>query len=389
MKNENIIVFGEDFARHPHALEHLLRPLFECNRFLWVETIGLRAPRLSLYDLKRIFFKFTNWFFPSSVKTQKNIPPNISILSPFMIPYNKYGFIRKFNQWNVNREIKKSIKLLDMKNIISIASVPNACDYIGFFNERLKIYYCVDEFSLWPGLDYTLVKTLEEQLISKVDLIIATSTSLSQSKTVNGVPCPMITHGVEFEHFNIGTKTINHVPIKLCYFGLFDERTDQSLLLQIVKEISFCELNIIGDVVCDTTKLNNNIRIKFHGKVSYKELPFAIKPMDIFLLPYKKNQLTNNINPLKLKEYLSTGRPVIAIDLPEVVKMKEYLYLAQDASEFIKIINNISNNSIKLNPEKTLQYVQANETWISKTKLLCKIMNEKDEEMRHEIFHQL
>ncbi|MGZ6523202.1 MAG: glycosyltransferase family 1 protein, partial [Bacteroidia bacterium] len=53
LKGQDLIVFGEDFGRHAHSLEHLLRPLFGENRFIWVETIGLRSPTFSIYDFKR------------------------------------------------------------------------------------------------------------------------------------------------------------------------------------------------------------------------------------------------------------------------------------------------------------------------------------------------
>jgi len=176
IKDKDFIIFGEDYGRHPHALEHILRPLFETNQFIWVETIGLRTPKFSVYDILRILEKLKKWILTSSQKNKIfNPPKNVKILSPFMIPFAHIKPIRHFNQWNVHRVIKKELRIRNISKPIAIASVPNACDFIGSFNEILKIYFCVDEFSLWPGLNQELVKTFETKLIHQSDLIIATS----------------------------------------------------------------------------------------------------------------------------------------------------------------------------------------------------------------------
>jgi glycosyltransferase involved in cell wall biosynthesis len=376
IQKENFIIFGEDFERHPHALEHVLRPLFENNRFIWVETIGLRSPRFNLYDLKRISEKILKWFSQrvSAKKNHVTKTKNVFVISPFMIPFNQYFLIRKFNQWNVTRSIQKILLLHKMDHPISIASVPNAADYIGHFNEHLKIYYCVDEFSLWPGLNKKLVEHLEKSLIRNVDLIVATSEFLTQSKTISGQLTPLITHGVDFHHFNIGSQKSPSLRLQLCYFGLFDERSDQNIIEEIARAIPNCEIHIFGKIACNVKQLNTLKNIFFHGNIHYQDLPKAILKMDIFLLPYKRNKLTDNINPLKLKEYLSTGRPVIATELPEVVKLKDYLFLAKDSQEFIKTINNLVLTPSLFQNDKVLTYISRHETWPAKTKQLSEII---------------
>lgn len=371
---ETFLIFGEDYARHPHALEHILRPLFEKNHFIWVETIGLRSPKLSLYDLKRIKEKLLKMIFKKSSQAQQRVlPQNFVIVTPFMIPFNQFKLIRSFNEWSVKRSVEKVLKS-DTQPIL-ITSVPNACDYVGQFHESQKIYFCVDEFSLWPGLDYHLVQHMEQKLLSKVDKVIATSDALAKTKTLADKKTKVITHGVDFDFFHIPEKTQKSSVTKLCYFGLFDERFDQSLIIELLNICSQIEIHIIGNAVCSHTQLSNHKNVIFHGRVDYSNLPSAVSDMDMFILPYVRSELTENINPLKLKEYLATGRPVVATRLPEVAKLGEYLSLADDAPEFKTIIDRYQNGELVHDAKKITDYVLNNETWQAKCQLLCQMIS--------------
>ena len=71
--------------------------------------------------------------------------------------------------------------------------------------------------------------------------------------------------------------------------------------------------------------------LRFPGPVPYADLPGHVAHFDLCILPYVVDDSTRNINPLKLKEYLATGKPVIATPLPEAVRLAEYLTLANPA----------------------------------------------------------
>ena len=60
--HDGFIVFGEDYGRRAHCLEHLMNQFSNDTQILWVETVGLRAPKLNLYDIKRSFQKLRSLF---------------------------------------------------------------------------------------------------------------------------------------------------------------------------------------------------------------------------------------------------------------------------------------------------------------------------------------
>src|SRR5690606_23505509 len=65
------------------------------------------------------------------------------------------------------------------------------------------------------------------------------------------------------------------------------------------------------------TKLKN---VHFIGKISYKDLPSVLKGFDVALIPFKKDEVSATIFPLKLFEYLGAGRPVVSTDFNEDLK---------------------------------------------------------------------
>lgn len=376
IENKKIIVFGEDFARHPHSLEHLLRPLFLTNQFIWVETIGLRSPRLSFYDLKKMTLKIFRWLSTDkkiSSVTQK--PNTVHIVTPLMVPYNQFSIIRRLNQFLVLRAVRKKMIELNFQADYTITSLPNSCDYVGHFNEQKIVYVCVDEYSLWPGFNFKMISEMEKKLLQKADFVFATSTQLAQTKSNHKTETILLTHGVDFEHFKLPQKTKSSETIKICYFGLFDERTDQSILQYVAEHLKNSEIYIIGPVACNISQLTPYQNIIFTGAIEYTELPEKISDMDAFILPYKKNELSKNMNPLKLKEYLSTGRPVISTSIAEVEKLKDYLFIADTGKDFKNILDILKKNELKFDAQKTQAYISETQTWSKKALEFSKKIN--------------
>ncbi|MFQ3409822.1 glycosyltransferase, partial [Escherichia coli] len=75
----------------------------------------------------------------------------------------------------------------------------------------------------------------------------------------------------------------------------------------------------------DTTAVRNLPNVHFTGRRPYQSLPGYCKKFDIAVLPFVVNELTLAANPLKLREYLAAGLPVVATPLPEVQKLGDLI----------------------------------------------------------------
>ncbi|MBI2521713.1 MAG: glycosyltransferase [Bdellovibrio sp.] len=377
MKNELLLVFGEDFGRHPHCLEHIIKELMPLNTVFWIETIGMRSPNFSFYDVKRILQLIYKWTLNRGKKNVNKANRNLKIIAPPMLPFTSWKLVRKINLFSVRRKIDKEIKRMGLSAPIVITSIPSACDFVKLFKEKLTVYYCVDEFSLWPGIPQDRVKRMERELIAKSDLIFATSSSLVRSKNSIGRETHLLTHGVDVNHFSLKIIKNKKKQKKICYFGLIDERCDQKLIAFIAEALPECTITIIGEVVVPNTAiLKKCSNIIFEKRVTYEELPDKIQDQDYFILPYHINELTNNINPLKIKEYLATGRPVVSTALPEVVKLAEFLYIAETPVEFVNLLQGLIQGTVVHSAQETHRFLVQNETWKAKANFFSNKMRD-------------
>ena len=99
------------------------------------------------------------------------------------------------------RTVLNAIYNQKLTDPIVITSLPTTVDLVGELGERAFIYYCVDEFTHYPGLPNRIIAEMEKELLSKADLVIVTSSELQKRKQGNKKEARLIPHGVDVDHF--------------------------------------------------------------------------------------------------------------------------------------------------------------------------------------------
>lgn len=345
MTNKDIIVFSDEWGRHPSSCQHLIRQLLDTNQVLWINTIGMRSPQLSFYDIKRCFEVIVGWASKAPVK-KKQFHKNLTVLSPIIIPFNKFPFIRWINKISIRRSIKLKMKEIGMVNPVVMSTFPCTCDYVGLFEECLNIYYCVDDFVNWPGVDTHLIRLMEDELIKKSDLVIATAESLCHSKERDGRRPILLAHGVEFDHFNSAAGVmqrpaeLREIPNPIIgFFGALSAWLDFDLIIHLARARPNLSFVFIGPADTDISALSGIKNIHLIGKIAYEQLPLYAACFDVGIIPFQITELTKGVNPLKLFEYLSLGLPVISSYMPEVAKYEDFVTLCHDHQDFLESID--------------------------------------------------
>jgi len=104
----------------------------------------------------------------------------------------------------------------------------------------------------------------------------------------------------------------------LSVVGLLDWRIDTTLLAALADRRPDWSLALVGPALTDLGALAARPNVHLLGRVPYARLPAVLKGCAVGLIPFVVDDYTRHIEPVKLREYLSAGLPVVATALPEV-----------------------------------------------------------------------
>ena len=302
----------------------------------------MRWPRPDVKDMKRTKEKISSWIWRREEKIE-----NLIVFSPFMLPSFRSKFSRKINSLLLAKQIRMLCKKYGMEDCILVTTLPIVSDLVGRLNEARSIYYCVDEFSQWPGMMKDVMQKMERDLIGKVDLILAASDRLYHSKKDSQCPVYLLTHGVDVEHFMKADLIETEVPVDIAYIrkpiiglsGSFVERTDYDIIKHIALTHSDWSIVLIGRILTRATHISKLKNVFFMGPRPYELLPSYLKAFDVCIIPYiVSDGSIFNSSPVKLKEYLASGKPVVSTPIPEVEKFAGIVEMANDKDEFVESI---------------------------------------------------
>ncbi|MEX2214458.1 MAG: glycosyltransferase [Phycisphaeraceae bacterium] len=401
-----LIVFSDDWGRHPSSCQHLISQLLPRYEVLWVNTIGTRAPRLSLEDIGKVFTKLWQWVRPpkkaatASVSLPADIDQaaalrNLTVVTPRMYPGFRRGWQRRLNAKLMCKAIHKALgPRADGERRVVITTVPITADLPGRLDVDRWIYYCVDDFSVWPGLDGTVLDTMDRELATKADAIVAVSQTLRDRIKAWQRESTLLTHGIDLKHWGQETgdrgqetgdsnqskpthsrgwvselpqwwDALEH-PIFL-FWGVVDQRLDVTWCKAIAEQVG--TLVLMGPQQSPDESLMRTKRIVMPGPMPYAQLPSLAQAADVLVMPYADLPVTRAIQPLKFKEYLATGKPVITRRLPATEEWSD----AADVLDTVEALIEVAKSRVaegtpvaQLEARKRL----INESWSAKAAVL-------------------
>ena len=192
-----LIVFADDWGRHPSSSQHLIRELLPHYPTLWVNTVGTRRPSLSSRDIKRGIQKLWSYIdSDGSINVNdKGLPDNLTVVDPLMYPGFRRAWQRRFNTNRVAKAIQPNL-IPDCRHVV-ITTLPVTADLLGKLQVDRWLYYCVDNYAQWPGTDSFVMQLMEEELVPKADAVACVSEVLQQRAVGMGADQPsLIQHGV-------------------------------------------------------------------------------------------------------------------------------------------------------------------------------------------------
>ncbi|MBQ4863539.1 glycosyltransferase [Pseudoalteromonas sp. MMG013] len=365
------VVFGEDWGAHPSSTQHLFKQLSKDHDVHWINSVGMRKPRLRFTDLSRVFNKAKNYFSQSQGEAQvggaasRNDQPSVYNLA--VLPWHDNIFVQSFNEFVFSKKHFDS-----NEPILYWISVPTAITMINVRPIDKVVYYCGDDFSALAGVDHKMIAPIERKLIAKANLIYVISEHLYNKMPKHKTY--MLTHGVDFELFTKPTiiaNEIKHVTrFKVGFYGSINEWLDVDLLTKLVTERPNYELILVGTITHNIDLLLSLNNVTHIEAVEHQRLAEFSQHWDVSILPFVDNQQIQACDPLKLKEYLAAGTPVVSTNFPAVNKYLETILVASTDSGFIQRIDSAIalNQVLNKNWKETQSSLAKNHSWSAKAR---------------------
>ena len=332
----DLLVFSDDWGRHPSSCQHLVSRLLPERRTVWMNTVGTRLPALNLYTAVRGFEKIRSWASPA--KSTPSGEENPLVVDPMMWPSFRSGAARRLNRHLLERAVRRAVDGEPPEVVVT--TLPICADLIGRIGARRWVYYCVDDLSVWPGLDGKSLAEMELDLVKKVDDVIAVSHTLMDRFESMGRKAHLLTHGVDMEHWQ--TRGSEPLPSHfeslkrpwVVFWGVVDRRLDVDFLAELNRRMTHGTVLLVGPENEPDPRLDELERVKKIPPLAYDLLPSLAEEMACAVMPYRESEVTRVMQPLKLKEYLATGKPVVARRLPATTAWQDAADLVGDKDEF-------------------------------------------------------
>jgi glycosyltransferase involved in cell wall biosynthesis len=338
LTGENIICFAKDWNEHPTSNNHVMAELAKHNRVLWLNSISTRTPNLaSGRDLQKIVRKLAGF-----LRGPERMAPNLWVYTPLVLPFPHSRIARRLNGAILKATLRCLRHKLKMRTFQLWTFLPNTGDYIGRSGESVAVYYCVDD---WAGFSYVegqKIREAEERLCERADIVFVTASPLVAKKSRFNPETHLATHGVDHALFAAALEETLPVPPDIAalpqpvlgFYGTIQDWVDLDLLVYLAERHPEWTLALVGDIMVDVTRLKAFPNVHFLGRKPHAELPNCCKGFAVGIIPYVVNERMLYVNPLKLREYLSAGLPVVSVAIPEVGCYKAYCHVAPSYAEF-------------------------------------------------------
>ena len=339
-------------------------------KVLYVNSLGMRIPSLTKdrNAIKKIIRKLR-----SIGRFVRKVGNGMYVLSPVSLPFgSRLG--RRINAYAVFLQVKLVSVLLGFKKPVVYIGCPPALEVAKRLRQgQFMIYERTDLFEEMPGTDRAYISSLDDELTSSADLVLYVNNALYKQGVSRNRNSLLIGHGVDFDLF-AGSSESDYTPEDIAsirrpiigFFGdISDKTSDMALLEFAAAKLPDMSFVLVGPVSADVSKLRKFTNVHFLGQKPYEQIPLYGKEFDVAIMPWNTNRWIEFCNPIKVKEYLALGKPVVSTYYPEIEPYSDIVYVARDYDGFVTCILEAVRERDPAKVQKRRERVR-NETWDNK-----------------------
>ncbi|HIJ71470.1 MAG TPA: glycosyltransferase [Planctomycetes bacterium] len=376
IKKIDVVCFGDNdwwYHNHGHMDIQLMRRFAKSGRVLYVNSIVVRKFNVGegtmfLRRLKRKLHSIMRGLKPSGIE-------NMTVYSPFTMPVHHISGARRLNSMILEFQIRRCMHKLTMNKPIVWVACPGAAETAVKLPHLKLVYQRSDQYEEMPGVDAEQIKRYDRLLKMHADLVIYVNRDLMAREKSDCRKAVYLDHGVDYDVFADAHKSdrlpeemkkIRH-PVLGFYGGIDNHTSNIGLIEEVADLLPGVSVVLIGNASVDLTKLASRNNVYLFGQKPYEDIPHYAKCFDVCFMPWQQNEWIAACNPVKLKEYLALGKPIVSTSFSELAGYDGLVEVADDAASFAQAVKKVLEKDC---PELVLsrRNMVADQTWDSKAK---------------------
>jgi glycosyltransferase involved in cell wall biosynthesis len=270
--------------------------------------------------------------------TDSLLPPGFSVYAPESFPPQIYwprwlgGLAQRLRFSRARRMLVQR----GCERIILYICRPDFGSAVASVPHDVSCYHIDDEYS-FSKVDLPL-DPIESQLIRAVDQVIVHSRGLLEKKGLLNPHVALVPNGVDYQAYaqpQPEPQDLSPIPHpRIGYTGLLKNQLDWPLICNLILRHREWSYVFVGpqaphpDAAETIRLLASRPNVYFLGAKSVEELSSYPQHFDVCIMPYCLDGYTKYIYPLKLHEFLASGRPVVGTPIRSVQEFSHIITIA-------------------------------------------------------------
>ena len=319
----------------------------------------------------------------------RELEPNLFVATPpLLLPFFQMSTpLAAVNNFVLGLWLRLQASRLQMNNPLAYTYVPYSHLAIKLLGSKKILYEKVDDYAAAKGLvRKATVDKLEKRLLKAAQLVIVTASRLKTKMQGRHSNVHLIPNACETQHFRkvTGIRTPADAIAKLPrprigFVGALAYWCDLDLIEYLARNRPHWHFIFIGPQHTDASQLEALANVHLIGRVPYSMLPSYMTGIDVFINPYKQDDIAESCSPLKVFEYLAAGKPVVSVPMPEVMRFAPHVRIAGDYRQFLLSIEELLQMPLAERKQlgRTLQSLVRDDTWTNRFNSTRQVMAEE------------
>jgi glycosyltransferase involved in cell wall biosynthesis len=336
---------GEDWWYHnrAHFDMQIMRCMAQKMPVLYANSVGFRMPSVKegAQFLHRIGRKLRSVARPIS-----NPFAGFYVASLFSVPLWHRPLLANLNVLSLEVQIRKACRDTGLKHPLLWVACPTAFEVVRRVRgDAFLVYQRTDKFEEYSQQTQKYLIAADRWLAEHANLVLYVSTALYEEERERNPQSFLVRHGVELGQFDRDTALQAGTPADLVavkrpivgfYGEIEDDTVDMTLVGQVARSLPDVSFVFVGRFIADPSPVRGLPNVHFVGKKPYEEVPRYGAQFDVAIMPWKRNRWIHYCNPIKLKEYLALGLPVVSTAFPEALHYRDVIYVAHNGDDFVR-----------------------------------------------------